>query len=35
MAWEHLQTEVCLHVNDRILEGKALAKLMYDEQISF
>lgn len=32
MAWEQLQTQVCLHASDRTLKGKALAKLMYDEQ---
>lgn len=35
MAWEQLQTQVCLHASDRTLKGKALAKLMYDEQLSF
>lgn len=35
MAWEQLQTQVCLHVNDRTPKGKALAKLIYDEQLSF
>lgn len=34
MAWEQLQTQVCLHINDRVLKGKALAKLTYDEQLS-
>lgn len=35
LAWEQLQTQVCLHVNDRTVKGKALAKLIYDEQLSF
>lgn len=34
LAWEQLQTQVCLHVNDRALKGKVLAKLTYDEQLS-
>lgn len=35
MAWKQLQTQVCPHANDRTLKGKALAKLIYDEQLSF
>lgn len=35
MAWEQLWTQVTLHVNGRTQKRKPLAKLIYDEQLSF